>query len=291
MSSSFARAPINIALIKYWGKAEEGEDIRPLNASLSITLYCDELWSEGRVSAGRGELYVNGQRTDIPSRLVGVFADLKVETQSSIPIGAGLASSAAGFASIATAIAQFRNAHTGAIDLARKGSGSACRSMLSGFVLWETGNQVSSLFDELHWPELRVLVLVFDETKKTVSSTEGMRRSVATSKMLLNRESRLDAMIEAIRKRSMQELAPLVMAESDELHYICEHDTTPPLTYLNSESLNLIQKVRESSLPIAYTFDAGPNAFLIGEERDLREFAGMARKHFWCKVGRGALYL
>ena len=76
--------------------------------------------------------------------------------------------------------------------LARRGSGSACRSLFGGFVRWYhqsspcIAKQVASAN---HWPELRCLVAVVSDRSKTVGSTEGMRRSVETSCLLKHRVS------------------------------------------------------------------------------------------------------
>jgi len=91
----------------------------------------------------------------------------------------------------------------------RQGSGSACRSMFGGWVMWEKGVladgsdskaiQVGMLYDlyspvivpydltkskvypEEHWTSIHILVLVVNDSKKAVGSSEGMRWSVQTS--------------------------------------------------------------------------------------------------------------
>lgn len=76
--------------------------------------------------------------------------------------------------------------------LARRGSGSACRSLYGGFVRWRSGGQQEEcaarpVAPADHWPQLRCLVAVASARTKAVGSTEGMRRSVRTSALLQHR--------------------------------------------------------------------------------------------------------
>ncbi len=74
--------------------------------------------------------------------------------------------------------------------LARRGSGSACRSLFGGFVRWyhqSTPCVARPIAEAAHWPELRCLIAVVNSDSKTVGSTEGMKRSVETSDLLQHR--------------------------------------------------------------------------------------------------------
>lgn len=71
--------------------------------------------------------------------------------------------------------------------LARRGSGSACRSLYGGFVRWFHQSQpcvARPIAEAEHWPELRCLVAVVSNRSKAVGSTEGMKRTVETSRLL-----------------------------------------------------------------------------------------------------------
>ena len=106
---------------------------------------------------------------------------------SNFPIAAGLASSASTFARSAEGLPRQPPALTlgdaELAEIARSGSGSACRSIYGGFVEWRPEGDrsvVEPIAAKEHWP-LRILVAVTSEKPKTVGSSEGMRRTVATS--------------------------------------------------------------------------------------------------------------
>ncbi|MCO5557363.1 hypothetical protein L7F22_010926 [Adiantum nelumboides] len=168
-----ARAPTNIAVVKYWGKRNQ-KLILPINSSISVTLSphdlsatttvavspsftADRLWLNGKEVSVQSDRYQNCLR-EIRSRATDVkdvesgrmitkseFESLHVHivSKNNFPTAAGLASSAAGFACLVYALAQLmgvQERYKGEISsIARIGSGSACRSLYGGFVEWEMG--------------------------------------------------------------------------------------------------------------------------------------------------------
>src|SRR2546428_8461330 len=151
-----ARANVNVALVKYWGKREPGLNL-PTTGSISLTL--DGLGVEAEVAFGGGEadrLQIDGEAAagEEAVRLAD-FLDLVrtaanrreralVATHSSVPRGIGLASSAAAFAALALAAsraARLTLDPPALSALARRGSGSAARSIFGGFVEWRRGGR------------------------------------------------------------------------------------------------------------------------------------------------------
>src|SRR5256712_10811660 len=146
-----ARANVNLALVKYWGKRDGALNL-PATGSISLTL--DGLSVEASVAFGGGEadrVEIDGAEAagDEVLRVVR-FLDLVraetgrreralVATRSTVPRGVGLASSAAAFAALALAASRAAGV---ALDppalsaLARRGSGSAARSIFRSFVEW-----------------------------------------------------------------------------------------------------------------------------------------------------------
>ena len=179
----------NIALVKYWGK-RPGRGNVPATPSLSITL--DGLTTRTSVDAAAEDtLEINGeQRRD--AKVAGLVAALREEFSlpplriascGNFPVGAGLASSASGFAALVTAVNE-----TFSLGLpagvrgtwARRGSASAARSVFGGFVALDPDAGASRVLDRDEWP-LEVVVAVTSDAAKAVSSTDGMERSRATS--------------------------------------------------------------------------------------------------------------
>lgn len=222
-----ARAPTNIAVIKYWGKRDETL-ILPINSSISVTLdpdhlsatttvavspsfESDRMWLNGKeisLSGGRFQSCLREIRSkaeDFEDENKGVkikkenWANLKVHIASynNFPTAAGLASSAAGFACLVFSLAKLMNVKDDLSSLsavARQGSGSACRSLFGGFVKWEMGSDANGsdslavqLTNETHWEDLVIIIAVVSSRQKETSSTSGMRDSVETSPLLHHR--------------------------------------------------------------------------------------------------------
>ncbi|KAM7424025.1 hypothetical protein PAMA_000405 [Pampus argenteus] len=273
-------APVNIAVIKYWGKRDE-ELILPINSSLSVTLHQDQLKTTTTVATSRSfqedRIWLNGKEEDIshprlqsclreirrlarkrrndPSLDSTVFSHkVHICSVNNFPTAAGLASSAAGFACLVYTLARVFGVEGELSGIARQGSGSACRSIYGGFVQWIMGQQgdgkdslAQQVEPETHWPELRILVLVASAERKHVGSTSGMQTSVQTSCLLKHRAEsvvpgRMLEMIEAVHRKDFAAFADLTMKDSNQFHATCL-DTYPPIFYLNSVSHQVINLV------------------------------------------------
>jgi len=193
--------------------------------------------------------------------------------------------------------------------LARRVSGSACRSIYGGFVEWKSGigregedSYAVQIAPKEYWPSFRNIIAITDSRKKKVSSRDGMRRTVATSKLYKKRIKELPKTLkvvrEAILKKDYETLFEVTMYESDNFHVVLL-DSQPPLVYLNEISRKIIEGVREfnsDGIKSAYTFDAGPNAHVFTLEKYthkieklLGEIKGIKRI-IVCKPGDGPQY-
>ncbi|UZJ51865.1 hypothetical protein CBS101457_001185 [Exobasidium rhododendri] len=331
--SATCSAPVNIAVIKYWGKRDT-KLILPTNDSLSVTLDQDHLRSvtTARVDASfeaGDRLWLNGVEESIgkEGRLRTCIEEcrtvrktmeskdgslakisslpLHICSENNFPTAAGLASSASGFAALISTLSALYSLQPtlSTSDLsrfARQGSGSACRSLFGGFVAWQSGVESSgedSLALEVapreHWPSLQALICVVSDAKKGTPSTAGMQRSVATSPLLQHRIEkvvpiRMEAMRNAIRSKNFDAFADLTMADSNNFH-ACALDTSPPIFYMNDTSRAIVQLIEElnraseeqgQGKKVAYTYDAGPNAVLYTEEKDMKVVLDLIRHYF-----------
>lgn len=173
---------------------------------------------------------------------------------NNFPTAAGLASSAAGYACLASALAKLYNIKGDISDIARSGSGSACRSVYGGFVRWYMGSDpqgTDSIAKEIvpsnYWPEMRILILVVNDSKKKISSAIGMKNSVETSELLKHRASkcvpkRVELMQQAIIDRNFDKFAELTIKDSNQMHAVCL-DTYPPCSYLTDVTHSIIDIV------------------------------------------------
>jgi len=286
-----AFAPTNIALIKYWGKRNQELNL-PMTSSLSISLA--DHGAHTAVSLSDADtIQLNGDVVDASSafakRLIqflnlfrGPGVCFNIAIQSNVPIAAGLASSACGFASIVKALNDLYqwdlNAKSLSI-LARLGSGSACRSLWDGFVLWHAGvldNGMDSYGEVLEeqWPDLRVGLLLIDTQEKSIGSRAAMQRTVDTSILYRAWPQKVShdmpLLRQAISCKNFQ-----IMGEIAESNALAMHATmlsaSPSICYTTPETLMAMQKIwrlRAQGLSVYYTQDAGPNLKLLFLQKD-----------------------
>jgi diphosphomevalonate decarboxylase len=280
-----ARAGANFALIKYWGKADARLNV-PAVGSISITL--DSLFTETSVALdpalGRDELTLNGQRRDEDLDKISACLDLlrskagvttraAVTSSNNFPTGAGLASSASGYAALvraAEAALELTLTPRERSIFARQGSGSAARSIFGGFVEMHAGTApdgndsfAEPLLDADAWP-LEVVIAVTAKGEKEVGSRSGMTRSAASSPYyaawVAGQPADLRVGRDTIRARDFAALAAVAEHNCLKMH-AAAMSAQPPLVYWNGatvECLHAIRKLRAGGVPVFFTIDAGP---------------------------------
>jgi diphosphomevalonate decarboxylase len=271
----------NVALIKYWGK-RPGPGNLPATGSLSIvlgglatttTVTFDPSLAADAVSLNGAADAATVARVsaclDEFRRLAGTHERARVESHNDFPTGAGLASSASGFAALVVAAA-------GALglalplarlaDLARRGSGSAPRSLFGGFALLQNdgdGTRCEPVAAPADWP-LEVVVAVTARGPKPTGSRDGMARSEQTSPYYRawvdTHPADLAAGLAAVRSRDFARLAELAEHSCLKMHAVML-TTRPPLVYWVPGTLAALQAVAElraAGVPVFFTIDAGP---------------------------------
>ena len=289
-----AYAPANIALVKYWGKRDEELNL-PVTGSLSVSL--GRLGSHVELTgrAGGGDrVWLNGRELEAASSFVRravEYLDLfrpaggygfELRARNTVPTAAGFASSASGFAALARALDQWFGWGLGSRELsilARLGSGSAARSLESGFVEWHAGERADGMdcYAErvgAEWPELRVGAVVVCADEKPVGSRAGMKRSVETCEFYREWPGRvatdLALLKAAIAGRDFAALGAVAEGNALAMHALMAA-TRPPIVYALPETVAVLRRIwsaREAGLALWFTMDAGPNVKLLFEARD-----------------------
>ncbi len=289
-----ATAHPNIALVKYWGKRDEGL-ILPHQSSLSVTLAPLSVTTTVEFGADLDEVEINGKRAagSERDRVLQVIDAIRQDTRAPLdharvvsrgdfPSSAGLASSAAAFAALAlagrAAAGSPSNVRAASV-LARRGSGSACRSIQGGVCIWRRGEQADGsdsyaeqLVDERHWPQLRLVVAIVSREEKDVKSRDGMRSAVETSPYYpawaKDAEAEVDRAAALVKRRDLPALGELAERNAWRMH-ATSLAADPPLCYLKPATLALIQLLpeqRRKGIPVWFTLDAGPNPVLLTDE-------------------------
>ncbi len=293
MTTATAQANPNLAFIKYWGNRDNALRL-PVNSSISMNL--DGLYTRTTVSFQSSlpfdELIINehevrGAGLERVSYILNIIRGMasiqeraEVMSENNFPSGAGIASSASAFAALALAGSKAAGLNLSEPELsrlARRGSGSASRSIPGGFVEWQAGisdedSFAFSIAEPGHWDLVDCIAIVSASHKKT-GSTEG--HSIAPTSPLqaarvADAPRRLEICRNAILERDFNALASIVELDSDMMHAVMM-TSTPALHYWKQASLEVMNCVRQwrmEGIPVCYTVDAGPNVHVICSETE-----------------------
>ncbi|MBL7150732.1 diphosphomevalonate decarboxylase [Candidatus Microgenomates bacterium] len=295
-----AKAPANIALIKYWGKKNETLRI-PVNDSLAIcldkaftmttvefreNLKKDKIIIDKKEAIGKEKERVIKHLNKIRKK-AGIKFFAQVVSKNSFPAATGLASSASGFAALTLAGSKAVGLNLSEKELsrlARLGSGSACRSIPDGFVYWHGGNSdrnsyAYSLYPLSYW-NLRDLTIIIQKEKKKISSTKGhqlaFQNPFLKARLELVKEN-LKKIKKAFKNKDFSLLGKVIESETLSLHSVML-TSQPALIYWQPVTLAIIHKVidlrEKRELESYFTIDAGPNVHLIcqkGQEKKLKQ--------------------
>ena len=316
----------NKALVIYWGNEDDTLRI-PTRSSLSITLqginqpldYIVSLRTVG--SSDRDKIIIDGieDKGDIHSHFVhhlnamrsytGFKEKVEVTTRKSFPVGSGLAGSAASASALAEAFAGLigKTSDTRLKSImARRGSGSASRSMFGGFVKWQKGNcddssYAKQLFNENHW-DLRNVIAMVSSNPKKIRSIEGMKLSKKTcpeqiySGFVSFAGPHIEQISAALSARDIAKLGASYEEENYLFRQVCLK-TTPPLDYWMKGTHDVLEKVanlRKDGIPAYAGTDAGPNVHIFTApkhvERVIRTIQEVEEvlETIHCRVGEGS---
>ena len=290
MSEAYARASANIALAKYWGKADVS---RNLTAVPSLSLTLDGLDTVTRVSfdaqldadsvsldgrpAREGEQARVSALLDAVRRRANREEFARVVSRNNFPTAAGLASSASGFAALALAANRAAGLEASAEDvsaLARAASASAARSVFGGWVMLDAGAESAARVAPADHLDVKMLVVVTDPGSKKTGSTQGMQHTASTSPYypvwLSHSRVLFQEIRTALEARQLEALGQAAEQSALMMH-ACMFAARPPLVYFRPATLAVLEKVRhlrDDGARAYPTMDAGPHVKLLCSSAD-----------------------
>lgn len=275
-------SPSNIALVKYWGKKENGDQI-PANPSISFTLKnCKTITSvavSSKVDKGSFSfdlLFEGKPKEDFKPKIQKFFERIElycpylkdyhftIDTQNTFPHSSGIASSASGMAAIAMNIMSLEKAikpevsddyfYAKASFLARLGSGSACRSIKGNVVAWgenETIKNSSDLFGvefatmHSNFYSFQDTILLVDKGEKQVSSTVGhnlMHNHPFAERRFEQAHDNIAKIVTLLESGNVTDFMSLVESEALTLHAMMM-TSMPYFILMKPNTLEIINKI------------------------------------------------
>ena len=310
-----ARANTNIALVKYWGKRDAALNL-PAVGSLSLTLEGlstrTTVTFDGKLAAD--SLVLNGAPADeravgriakfldIVRARAGIGERASVESSNDFPTAAGLASSASAFAALAVAATHAAGLSLSDRELsilARRGSGSAARSIFGGFAEMHRGTRAdgedsfAEPIDTSGW-DVRLVIAATTQGPKATLSTDGMRHTAETSPYydawVKMSERDLASAREAIARRDLEALGAVTEASCLSMHASAMAARPAVMYFVGAtiEGYRTIAELRRSGVPAWFTCDAGPHVKALTDAAHAAQVeAALAKlgKTWICKPG------
>ena len=289
MSEVTAIAHPNFALIKYWGKADTISN-KPAMSSISLTV--DSLSSTTNISINKRSVeniwILNRKEQNNLARINPVLEYLNnisknnygciIKSENNFPTSAGLASSASGIASLVIAYNHFFKlgmSFDQLVEASIIGSGSAPRSLLSGFVILNVEDQVTSqtILEPDEWP-LSIIICITDEKEKIISSREGMEISRNTSPLyqswLDSNKKDIQIAKSAIAEKNLRRLGEVAEKNCYLMHEVMK-TSSPKINYMSKSTYKCIKEIkemREGGTNLFFTVDAGPQVKIVCKPDD-----------------------
>ncbi len=305
----FSQGPSNIAIVKYWGKKEVQ---LPFNTSVSFSLdKCLTNTSINYYSCKKLDEYsFSFLFDDKPNpnfeiklkqffnRIIDLLPWLKhfhldIKSSNTFPHSSGIASSASSYSALAIALSEMHVQITGESlspeiisEIARLGSGSACRSTHKGWNLWGKINEhesndryAVSINNEVHeaFNNIQDTILIVSNKQKEISSTVGhqlMNNHPYKEARINQANNNTLLLLNALKHGNWELFLEIAESEALSLHGLMM-SSKPGYTLLLPESLQIITKIRafreSSKIPVGFTIDAGPNIHIIYPDTNKKE--------------------
>lgn len=218
-------------------------------------------------------------------------AHVVVDSSNTFPHGAGIASSASSMSALALCLMDIHGQINGdsqmdddwwrkVSEISRLGSGSACRSVFPKAALWGVTAGIMDSSDDYAIPWAHGLaevyttfcdtILIVSSQEKSVSSTAGhalmdelpyapvryaeARKHLTSLLEVMQHDDKLDQFIEIVESEALQ-LHALMMSGKR------------PFILMEPGTLSIIKEIwrfrKDTSIPVCFTLDAGPNVHLL----------------------------
>ncbi|BBA17220.1 diphosphomevalonate decarboxylase [Blattabacterium cuenoti STAT] len=296
----------NIALIKYWGKQNNKIQI-PLNSSISYSLgkvytVTRLIYQEKKNKKLSIRIFFSGkEKTSFLPKILEFFHRISfycsylrnwnfiIETYNNFPHSSGIASSASSMSALALCIMKIEKELVSSLKedfffekasfLARLGSGSACRSIYPGLVVWGYHKSIkgsNNLYAipypyEVHsiFTKIENTILIIDDNPKKILSSKGhqlMNNHPYARERLKCANQNMNRLISILKIGDFKKFGELIEHEALTLHAMIM-TSYPYFLWMKPNTLNVIQTVwdfrKHSNKNIYFTLDAGANVHLL----------------------------